>query len=268
MDRILSSTSNSSGVVGLDAEWNRSLLAVLQLATDTDVFVIHLVHFRGQNGGGLSPLVRLMLGDPNIPKVGVGIENDVGRILNEFQLEVKGWLDLRSIVHKHSSGLVGGLKDMARTFLNLEMQKTMQQSNWEVESLSMRQRKYAALDAAVGANLALQLFLELGFGNILDWLRPFMGQPYPPSRPRAPPLSKTPFQELVEWCTQNGLARPKAEYSEGGPQQWMSIIHVGNEKWSTSGWFPSRNSAKHDAAALCLAELRTRIAVPTPMADM
>lgn len=135
-------------IMGIDSEWFRnSPLAVVQLATATHCFVLHLSYFTERR---LPDAVKDALNDPSIIKCGVGVREDVSRLQKEQGLVAQSVLD----VAQYSVFL--GLHDADRTNLsvlaasvaNLRIEKNKQitTSNWELQ-LTERQINYAAEDA-------------------------------------------------------------------------------------------------------------------------
>lgn len=151
---------NQSSFIGMDCEWvtddnNRKPVSLLQLANCKGFCVIirlseipvWLIP------AGLSDLLK----DGNILKVGVGINDDASKLFHDYCLEVLGFIDLRYLV-KDLPELQGkslGLKSLAKEILKYDLNKsnTLRCSDWDAESLTTDQIKYAADDAIVSAKL-------------------------------------------------------------------------------------------------------------------
>lgn len=108
-------------VLGLDIEWyNKSPPSTLQLATHTHCFVIQLSLL--PNRAVPSEVIKL-LSDPRCIKSGVGINDDVKKLVNLYSIDVPSVLMVDKI-SKHL-GLVKdnkyGLKSLTSAFLNYEL---------------------------------------------------------------------------------------------------------------------------------------------------
>ncbi|KPA82190.1 hypothetical protein ABB37_03312 [Leptomonas pyrrhocoris] len=135
-------------LMGVDSEWFRnSPLAVVQLATSSHCFVLHLSYFTDRR---LPNSVKEALSDPSIIKCGVGVSGDVTRLQKEQNLIVQSVLDVA-----HYSVALGlhdarqvNLKVLAASVANLHIEKNkfITRSNWEL-SLVPSQINYAAEDA-------------------------------------------------------------------------------------------------------------------------
>jgi hypothetical protein len=135
-------------VMGIDSEWFRnSPLAVVQFATASHCFVLHLSYFTERC---LPDAVKDALSDPSIIKCGVGVNGDVQRLQREQHVVVQSVLDVA-----HYSVFLGlhdahqsNLKVLATSVANLQIEKNkyITRSNWELE-LTPDQINYAAEDA-------------------------------------------------------------------------------------------------------------------------
>ncbi|CBZ30266.1 hypothetical protein, unknown function [Leishmania mexicana MHOM/GT/2001/U1103] len=135
-------------IMGMDSEWFRDLpLAVVQFATSSHCFVLHISFFDGRI---LPAAVKEALCDPSIIKCGVGVSGDVSRLQKEQNITIQSVLDIA-----HYSALLGlhqgaqsNLKVLAKSVANLsiEKDKMITRSNWELP-LSDSRVNYAAEDA-------------------------------------------------------------------------------------------------------------------------
>ncbi|XP_025404832.1 exonuclease 3'-5' domain-containing protein 2 isoform X2 [Sipha flava] len=153
-------------ILGLDCEWVtqndiRHPVAMLQIA----------------DNNGMCSLIRLskletiptslsnILGNSNIIKVGVAILDDAHLLMNDYNIQVSGCIDLRYLA-KECSLQERSLSALAYELLGCELDKDwrVRASNWEAELLNDRQIKYAAMDAFV----AIKIFEQ--FRNIkISW---------------------------------------------------------------------------------------------------
>lgn len=97
-----------------------------------------------------------ILADERIVKVGAAVNDDVRGLKRVHGFEPMGFVDLQKIVWEY------GIKDkavkkMAANILGIRISKTQQLSNWEADSLSDAQQKYAATDAWVCREMYLKL---------------------------------------------------------------------------------------------------------------
>ncbi len=109
------------------------------------------------SGGGKAFLFRIktlgmqralcnILANPNIIKVGAATADDVKGLQRYARFKPESFVDLQKIVPEW--GIRDkSVKKMAAIILGVKVSKTQQLSNWEAETLSEAQQKYAATDA-------------------------------------------------------------------------------------------------------------------------
>ncbi|KAG0727407.1 Exonuclease 3'-5' domain-containing protein 2 [Chionoecetes opilio] len=155
------------GAVGLDCEWvqikgSRRPVALLQMATSSGLCVlVRLSHLKGVT----LPNLKEFLSDNDVLKVGVGTVEDSDYLYQDYNLRVRGCIDLRHLVLlKEQTEGVGrhhnlGLSSLAQAFLGRTLDKDwrVRSSDWEADILSQRQERYAAADALVGMQLLMVL---------------------------------------------------------------------------------------------------------------
>lgn len=168
MDTQLRSALAAPGTVGrtigLDLEWNVGLApgrtAVMQIATATRIFVLHVSHLRA-----LPDAIAQLLVDKTIPKVGVAVRQDLAKLSRDFGLEPRGALELSRIARRVDVGRwkarrwpLISLRNLSSTYLMRDLRKdSTRMSTWTVAPLSEEQLAYAANDAYV----ALEILHEL-----------------------------------------------------------------------------------------------------------
>ncbi|CAG9581968.1 hypothetical protein LMJF_34_1240 [Leishmania major strain Friedlin] len=135
-------------IMGMDSEWCRNLpLAVVQFATSSHCFVLHISFFDGRT---LPAAVKEALCDPSIIKCGVGVSGDVSRLQKEQNITIQSVLDVAqySALFGLHQGAQSNLKVLAKSVANLsiEKDKMITRSNWELP-LSDSRVNYAAEDA-------------------------------------------------------------------------------------------------------------------------
>ncbi|MEQ9466400.1 MAG: 3'-5' exonuclease [Ekhidna sp.] len=119
-------------------EYNHT--AMVQLSTMDEAFL-----FRLNLMGYPSSLFDLMA-DHSILKLGISIDDDLKDLNKARRFKPKNFTDLNDLVRelgvKHM-----GVKKLAAIVLESRISKNQQVSNWEAESLTAAQKKYAATDA-------------------------------------------------------------------------------------------------------------------------
>ena len=154
-------TACAARVVGFDIEWKPQFVskrdggtenptAVLQLGVETSCLVLHIYHM-----SELPRSLTSILGDENILKVGVGIEEDALKLTRHRGLVCKGMVDIQKMVQTTKCKQQLGLKTLAQRFLGIELEKSKRvtRSNWENFPLTKTQTEYAALDAWAGVKI-------------------------------------------------------------------------------------------------------------------
>ena len=134
-------------VLGFDTETRPSFtkgkvnrVALLQLATDNEAFLFRLCKMDMPKG-----LISL-LADPSILKIGAAIKNDIDVLRRIARIKPGGFVDLQDMVQKYNIKNIG-LAKMAGIVLGVRISKSQQLSNWENETLTDAQKRYAATDA-------------------------------------------------------------------------------------------------------------------------
>ena len=97
-----------------------------------------------------------ILSSENIIKVGAAVGDDIHGLQRYASFEPAGFVDLQKIVWEY--GIRDkSVKKMAAIILGIRISKTQQLSNWEADTLSESQKKYAATDAWVCREMYLKL---------------------------------------------------------------------------------------------------------------
>lgn len=148
----------SQKVIGFDTETRptftpsqpRYSVSLLQLSGADKTYL-----FRINKIGMHRRLCNIMASD-KIIKVGAAIHDDIRGLQKHREFEPKAFVDLQKI------GCEWGIRDkavkkMAAIILGIRISKTQQLSNWEAETLSESQCKYAATDAWVCREMYLKL---------------------------------------------------------------------------------------------------------------
>lgn len=178
--------ASSEGAVGFDCEWvqvggKRRPVALLQLASCSGLCV--LVRLSLLNDG-IPDSLRAFLEDEKILKVGVGPNEDSNYLAEDYNIQVRGCVDLRHLVQRclslesldAESASKGqevsqgrttaggmGLNALAERYLGRTLDKDwrVRASDWEAKMLTKRQKRYAAEDALVGIHILIALMEKL-----------------------------------------------------------------------------------------------------------
>ena len=165
----------SAETVGFDIEWKPQFVskkkggvenktAVLQLGVESSCLVLHLCNMKSP-----PKLLRSILNDKKILKVGSGILQDVVKLRRDTGLMCLGMVDTQKMAKTMGTNAPQrlGLKALAEHFLgiNLEKPKSVSKSNWERYPLTVGQIHYAALDAWIGFKIYQHIKSAIGPGQ-------------------------------------------------------------------------------------------------------
>lgn len=164
---LLKSELEDFPVLGFDCEWVNlegrvSPLSLLQMASPSGLCVLVRLPKLIRGGKTLPRTLLDILADGTILKVGVGCSEDASKLLEDYGLVVKGYLDLRYLAMRQRDSLLCNglsLKSLAETVLNFPLDKSLllRCSNWDAENLTEDQVIYAARDAQISVALFLHL---------------------------------------------------------------------------------------------------------------
>jgi ribonuclease D len=134
-------------VLGFDTETRPSFskgrinqVALLQLATSTDAFLFRICKM------GIPQSLFSLLTDPHILKIGAALKNDIDVLQRSTKIKPRGFVDLQDEVQKFQIKNLG-LARMSGIVLGVRISKSQQLSNWENNTLTEAQQRYAATDA-------------------------------------------------------------------------------------------------------------------------
>lgn len=148
----------SQKIIGFDTETRpcfsqnqpRYGVALLQLSGPEKAYLFRI------NTLGMHRRLCSLLADPKIIKVGAAVHDDIRGLQKHRDFVAAGFVDLQKIVWEW--GIRDkAVKKMAAIILGYRISKTQQLSNWEAETLSESQCKYAATDAWVCREMYLKL---------------------------------------------------------------------------------------------------------------
>ncbi len=149
-------------VVGFDTEARPTFkkgqirqISLIQIATDDKVYLLRIMHT------GLMDCIVDFMENPNIVKVGIGLDDDFNLLNRLRSFDKRGFLDL-NIRFKEIGAENIGARNLAGMMLGIRISKSAQTSNWEAEEYTDKQISYAATDAWICLEIyrALQ---DLGF---------------------------------------------------------------------------------------------------------
>lgn len=114
--------------------------ALIQLAIDESCYL-----FRINKTGFTQPLIDF-LSNPMIKKIGLSIKDDFITMRRRAKFTPSGFEELQEIVPKY--GITDtSLQKVYALLFNKKISKNQRLSNWEADTLTESQKKYAALDA-------------------------------------------------------------------------------------------------------------------------
>ena len=150
----------SAKQLGFDTETRASFkkgevykVALLQLATDEDAFLIRL---HGMNN---FEIIKSILENPDVLKVGVAIRDDLKNLQKLFNFRPENFTELQDLAKQ--KGLQNfGLKGMTEEIFQSRLSKAAKTTNWEVPQLTAQQVLYAATDAWIGLQLYKAISLK------------------------------------------------------------------------------------------------------------
>ena len=145
-------------IIGFDTETRPTFspsqprygVALLQLSGPEKAFLFRI------NNMGMHRRLCSLLANPKVVKVGAAIHDDIRGLQKHHEFSPAAFIDLQKIVCEW--GIRDkSVKKMAAIILGIRISKTQQLSNWEAETLSEGQCKYAATDAWVCREMYLEL---------------------------------------------------------------------------------------------------------------
>jgi ribonuclease D len=148
----------SQKVIGFDTETRPTFspqqprygVALLQLSGRDKAFLFRV------NTIGMHRRLCNLLADARILKIGAAILDDIRGLQKKREFEPAGFVDLQKIVWEW--GIRDkSVKKMAAIIMGARVSKTQQLSNWEADTLSEPQCKYAATDAWVCREMYIHL---------------------------------------------------------------------------------------------------------------
>lgn len=144
-------------VIGFDTETKptfkkgqRNSACLLQLASKDVTYLLRIHKFR------IPQEILDLFEDSEIVKSGVAVFDDVKELRKFYNFKPRGVVDLNELAPKYGFKSIGAQK-LTGLLLGFYLSKRQQVSNWEAETLSDGQKRYAASDAWVGRQIYLEL---------------------------------------------------------------------------------------------------------------
>lgn len=149
-------TLSDGAAVGFDIEWPPSYtkgkmakIALIQLCvTEEKCYLFHISSMSGFPKG-----LKRLLEDETIKKVGVGIEGDHWKLMGDFEVKLKSFVELADVANeKLKCKEVWSLNGLVKHLFGKQLlkDKSIRCGNWEKFPLDEEQKLYAATDAYAG----------------------------------------------------------------------------------------------------------------------
>lgn len=147
----------TESILGFDTESKPSFkkgqnngISLLQLANSQLAVLIQL------KATGIPDILKNLLENQSIIKVGVAIHDDIKGIAKFRRFTPNGFIDLQKIAPKFGIEELS-VKKLSAVVLGATISKGQQLSNWEAENLTESQKSYAATDAWICREIYLKL---------------------------------------------------------------------------------------------------------------
>ncbi|CAE7661388.1 EXD2 [Symbiodinium necroappetens] len=168
----ISETSETT-IVGFDTEWgSKGEVALVQLATADRCLLLLLPEVHLQD----CPSLLRLFEDPHYLKVGVAVGLDAELLKEQFQIDLRGCVDLARLAAREGEVRQTqpiGLAALTQQLLGVDLPKdaSIRCSNWAERPLSPDQLAYAARDALAGRDCAAALASKHKppDAHLLDW---------------------------------------------------------------------------------------------------
>ncbi|XP_030899475.2 bifunctional 3'-5' exonuclease/ATP-dependent helicase WRN isoform X2 [Melopsittacus undulatus] len=152
---IRQSLSDGSAV-GFDIEWPPSYtkgkmakIAVIQICiSEEKCYLFHISSMSGFPKG-----LKRLLEDETIKKVGVGVEGDQWKLMSDFEIKLKSFVELADVANeKLRCKEIWSLNGLVKHLFGKQLlkDKSVRCSNWKEFPLNEEQKLYAATDAYAG----------------------------------------------------------------------------------------------------------------------
>ncbi len=151
---------SSQKIIGFDTETRPSFtkgvtnkMALLQLSGDERAFL-----FRLNRMALVKPILRL-LENENVLKIGAAVRDDIRGLQKFRRFTPRGFVDLQTIAPNYGIA-EKSLRKLAGVVLGVKISKAQRLSNWEAQTLTEAQQRYAATDAWISREIYMKLMSE------------------------------------------------------------------------------------------------------------
>lgn len=135
-------------IIGFDSETKPSFVkgkcnnvCLIQLSTQTTCFL-----FRINKAEMLTDIIKEIMENEEILKIGLSLKDDFSGINKLHKFKPKNFIDLQN--HVKQFGIMdNSLTKIYAILFNKKISKSQRLTNWEADTLTDKQMKYAALDA-------------------------------------------------------------------------------------------------------------------------
>lgn len=182
MEVATASTKENPCVIGLDTEWDRMQeVVLLQLSVAKSCILIRTKMVQESGNGESATIVfseiKKLFESPNVVFVGSGIyECDLKKLFYQFDISIDNmcWIDTQDAARCMVSRGVfkeckrPGLAGLTKKLFGVPLNKEMQCTKWDDDTLSDEQTKYAVCDAVVSREILEQMFMKAVLCNKTD----------------------------------------------------------------------------------------------------
>lgn len=159
-------------IIGFDTETKPSFrkghannVALMQLSTIDRCFLFRL------NKVGIGDDISRLMANPDVMKIGLSVHDDFHVMHRSSQVEPRGFVELQSMVKDYHIEDTSLQKIYAIIF-GEKISKGQRLTNWEAETFTPQQQKYAATDAWA----CLRIYNHLNGGMFVPALSPYIVQ--------------------------------------------------------------------------------------------
>ncbi|XP_041033594.1 Werner syndrome ATP-dependent helicase homolog isoform X2 [Carcharodon carcharias] len=152
----LRSSVPKESAIGFDMEWPPTYIkgkvgkvALIQLCASVNkCYLFHISSMSGFPSG-----LKRLLEDEAVKKVGVGIDGDHWKLMRDYDIKLKGFVELTDVANqKLKCAETWSLNGLVKHLCGKKLWKdeSIRCSNWDIFPLSDQQQRYAATDAYAG----------------------------------------------------------------------------------------------------------------------
>mgnify|MGYP003651397759 CR=1 FL=1 len=149
---------NEFNAVGFDTEARPTFkkgqvryISLIQIGTPEKVYLLRIMQT------GLLPCIIDFMENPEITKIGIGLDDDFNLLNNLKTFNHQGFLDLNKKFVEIGAENIGA-RNLAGMIMGIRISKSAQTSNWELEQLTEKQIRYAATDAWICLEIYEKLY--------------------------------------------------------------------------------------------------------------